>query len=89
MEIEKVLMKQLEKKGIELSIIPRFIKDIANSYLDNPTTSLIQLNDYLERLGWNSIPLDYRTYELFNAYLDRDAEKIKNIKRVVLNHPKL
>lgn len=39
MEIEKVLMKQLEKKGIELSIIPRFIKDIANSYVNNPTTS--------------------------------------------------
>ncbi len=37
MEIEKVLIKQLEKKGIELSIIPRFIKDIVNSYLDNPT----------------------------------------------------
>ena len=73
MEIEKVLMKQLEKKGIELSIIPRFIKDIANSYLENPTTSLIQLNNYLERLRWNSIPIDYRTYELVKAYFDRDS----------------
>jgi len=73
MEIEKVLMKQLEKKGIELSIMPRFIKDIANSYLDNPTTSLIQLNDYLGRLGWNSITLDYHTYELIKAYFDMDS----------------
>ncbi len=73
MEIEKVLMKQLEKKGIELSITPRFIKDIANSFLDNPTTSLIQLNDYLERLGWNSIQIDYRTYELVKEYFDRDS----------------
>lgn len=73
MEIEKVLIKQLEKKGLQLSIIPRFIKDIANSYLDNPTTSLIQLNEYLERLGWNSITLDYHTYELVKAYFDRDS----------------
>ena len=75
MEIEKVLMKRLEKKGIELSIRPRFIKDIANSYFDNPTTTLIQLNDYLERLGWNRFPLDYRTYELVIAYFDRDSSK--------------
>ena len=72
MEIENTLIHQLEKNGIELSIIPHFIRDMINSFLDNPSLSLTQLNDYLHILGWYDVKLDYHTYELAKAYFDRE-----------------
>ena len=69
-DIEKILLQELEKKGIELGMAPRFIKDIINAFLEDPYLSISQINDYLHNLGWISFNLDYRTYELARAYFE-------------------
>ena len=74
-EIQKLLTQQLEKKGIELNFIPRFIKDITISLSDNPSFGLSQVNDYLHSLGWNDIQLDYRICELAQLHLESDSLK--------------
>lgn len=72
-DVEKILIQQLEKKGLDQNIIPRFIKDIINSYCDDTSMSLFQINDRLQLLGWDDIVLDYNTFQLTETYLENDG----------------
>ncbi len=78
--IEKVLTQHIEKIGVELNIIPRFIKDLVNSSFDDPSISLMQINNRLHLLGWNDIILDYHTYQLAIAYFETDNLKDRKYK---------
>lgn len=69
-DIEKIFFSHLEKKGIELEIIDRFIKDLVNSKFDDPGTSLNQVSSYLTSLGWEDTLVDYHTLQLAKAYLE-------------------
>jgi hypothetical protein len=75
--IEKILIQQLEKEGIESSMIPRLIKDLTNSFVDNSSVSLLEVNDNLYTLGWNDIKIDYRAYELAKAYSEKNSDSIR------------
>ena len=71
-DLERILIQQLKKKGIEQEIIPRFIKDMRNSYFDNPSMSLLQINNRLKLLGWSEMKLDYHTFQLILSYIEKD-----------------
>ena len=73
-----ILIKRLEKKGIETSIIHRFIRDLANTILSNPHMNLLQVNKRLHLLGWDSFELDYHTLQLAIAYFE--AEGLKGVE---------
>jgi hypothetical protein len=66
-DLKKILIKRLENKGIGISIIPCFIRDLANSFVVNPNFNYSQINKRLHDLGWNDFDLDYHTLELFIA----------------------
>jgi hypothetical protein len=63
-DIEKILIQRLEKKGIQPSQIPCFIRDIGNTFFDDPCISHHQANSHLHFIGWNDIYLDYNTFQL-------------------------
>ena len=65
-----LLIEQLKSLGVEVDQIPYVIRDIDNSFIQNPSINLVQINDYLLSLGWNDLCLDYRTYELAKAYFE-------------------
>ena len=69
-DIEKVFIDHLEKKGIEQEIVNRFIKDLINSKFDDQNTSLNQVSSYLTSLGWEDTLIDYHTLQLAKAYLE-------------------
>ncbi|MFC1495285.1 hypothetical protein ACFL6W_08395 [Thermodesulfobacteriota bacterium] len=69
-DIEKIFITHLEKKGIEQVVADRFIKDLINSKFDDPGTSLYQVADYLTNLGWEETIIDYHTLQLAQAYLE-------------------
>lgn len=69
-DIEKIFITHLEKKGIELAIAGRFIKDLINSKFDDPNTSLYQVSSHLTLLGWDDTLVDYHTLQLAKAYLE-------------------
>ena len=54
-DIKKVLVRQLERNGVELSTIPHIIRDLANSFFENPAINLFQANNRLNLLGWSDI----------------------------------
>ena len=77
-ELIRILIKRLEKKGIDLSIVHGFIRDLANTILPNPHMDLIQVNKRLHLLGWDSFELDYHTLQLAIACFE--AEGLKSLE---------
>ena len=77
-DIDKTLINELEGKGIEKNIIPRFIKDLAYSFQIDPSVSLSDVNDRLHFLGWADVELDYHTLQLAIASFERDQSQLVN-----------
>jgi len=59
--IDNILISRLEKHGVETSLIPGFIRSLANAFLINPCMTHCQANKRLKYLGWYDIELDYHT----------------------------
>ena len=68
MDIEKTLIQQLEKRGIQLNHIPRFLKDLENTLFDDSSVSLDHAKSHLNFIGWGDIQLDYHTFQLAKEY---------------------
>ena len=69
-DYETMLIHRLEKIGVDPKYTPRLIKDIISPFIDNPSTDLGHINDYLVGLGWDDIKIDYRTYEIAKIYFE-------------------
>jgi len=72
-QLGEILRKRLISKGLGLSTIPAFIRNIANSLTNNPYMSLQALSRQLHLLGWDEFELDDYTLELIIACLESDA----------------
>jgi len=68
----KILIKRLTGKGMEISTIPAFVRDVANTVAANGNSSLQELNMRLESLGWNDLQLDDYTLQLILATFEPD-----------------
>ena len=77
-QLTQILIDRLEKKGMEPSIIPGFIRNLANTLSLEPYTNLFLVNNSLHSLGWDDFELDYRTLELATAYLEE--EDLRNLE---------
>ena len=74
--IEQTLISELQGKGINDDVIPRFIKDLAYSFQIDPLADLSDLNDRMHYLGWDDIDLDYHTLQLAIASFERDRSPL-------------
>lgn len=68
----RLLIEQLVAKGIELTSIPAFIRDVLYAVAANPRTSLTQLNRRLQFSAWNDIELDDFTLQLIALNFESD-----------------
>jgi hypothetical protein len=62
--VDRKLVHKLIESGIEPSLIPGFIRSLANAYLIDPQMSHGQANQRLKYLGWDDVELDYHTLQL-------------------------
>ncbi|WP_321492301.1 hypothetical protein [uncultured Desulfobacter sp.] len=62
--IDQKLVKKLIENGVEASLIPGFIRSLANAFLVNPNMSYCQARKRLKYLGWEDIDIDYHTFSL-------------------------
>jgi hypothetical protein len=67
MNIHKILSSELERKGIEDRLFPRFIKDLLYSFVIDPSIRVPEVNDRLHLLGWRDAEVDYHTLQLAKA----------------------
>ena len=58
---------------MEQCLIPGFIRCLANALHASPPGSLMQINEHLQYLGWNTFELDYHTLELAVTCLETDG----------------
>jgi hypothetical protein len=74
-QVIRILMKRLEKKGIEPNTIHGFMRDLANTILLSPHVNLLQLNERLHLLGWDRVEMDYYTLQLAIACFEAEGLK--------------
>ncbi|NVM20666.1 MAG: hypothetical protein HWN68_02660 [Desulfobacterales bacterium] len=69
-QITEILIRRLEKKGIEGIAIPGFMRDLANIISHTPHMELPEVNRKLHSLGWSDFELDDHTLQLAIASLE-------------------
>ena len=70
---QRQLMDRLEMLGITRSLIPGFVRILANSLLVDPKMDLSEVNKRLRYLGWDDFELDYHTLQLAIACFEADG----------------
>ena len=68
----RILIDRLVNKGLTVSSIPAFIRNLANSIAGNPDMSLQDLNNHLRLLGWDNVTVDSYTLSIILAIWDSD-----------------
>jgi hypothetical protein len=68
----RILIELLVSKGMEITAIPAFIRDVGTSIATNPAISLLELNSHLQLLGWGNFELDDYTFYLIVTILEPD-----------------
>ncbi len=77
-QLISILIKRLEEKGVEPCTVHGFMRDLANSVLLSPDVNLLQVNERLHLLGWDSVEMDYHTLQLAIACFE--AEGLKGLE---------
>ena len=80
--LKKNLIERLIERGMEPNLIPGFIRLLVNAVMVNPHMDLMEANERLHSLGWDSFELDYHTFQLaiacFEAEGLNDSENISD-----------
>ena len=73
MRLKRTLIDRLCRKGIELTMIPGFLRSLANSIFASSPVTLWQVNQKLRYLGWDELELDQYTLELALACFEHEG----------------
>jgi hypothetical protein len=73
-ELIKILINRLVNKGMEITSIPAYVRDLANIMAQTGNLGPGPLNQRLKMLGWNDFQLDEYTLELIDAMFGQDNE---------------
>jgi hypothetical protein len=74
MELIEILTQRLQEKGMAASMIPGFVRSVANIISENPDINIEEVNRQLHSLGWDTIELDYHTLQLIIASIECTGE---------------
>jgi len=86
-QIKQILVNRLEKKGLELCLIPGFMRSLAISFINNPNYSLLQINEKLHYLGWDEFDIDYHTLQLAIECIETEGlDSFNDIRTLCFNN---
>ena len=66
-QLNDILMQRLTMKGIAPNTIPRLIKDLTYTVVNDPQMNLGEINRRLHLLGWYDFEIDEHTLQLILA----------------------
>jgi len=66
----RIMIERLVEKGIEVTSIPAFIRNVANIMVAHPFASIEELNKRLQFVGWGDLRLDDYILQLIIAALE-------------------
>ncbi len=78
--IKTQLINRLKMKGLEVNVIPGFIRSLANSFFVNKNVNLFTVNRKMHYLGWDELEMDYYTFQL--AIECFESEGLKNLENL-------
>jgi hypothetical protein len=70
--VEGALEDRLLDRGMKLSSMPAYIRNVLNTMEAQPLLSLDELNRRLHVLGWGDVELDSCTFQLIKANYGAD-----------------
>jgi len=73
-EVIKILALRLQEKGVAPTIMPGFIRSVANAISEKQDLDVNEINSRLHSLWWDTIELDYHTLQLIIASLECKGE---------------
>ena len=82
--IIRILIERLVAKGMEISAIPAFIRNLANIVAVNAYLSREELNRQLELTGWHDFELDDHTLQLIMTVLVGDDSENMELREFLL-----
>ena len=65
-----ILIQRMVRKGMEITTIPTYVRDLVNTLAVNGYLSLQELNGRLQSLGWDDFELDDYTLQLIMAIVE-------------------
>lgn len=68
----RIVIQRMVGKGMEITNIPAYIRDLANTLAVSGYSSLQELNGRLQSLGWDDFELDDYTLQLIIATFEPD-----------------
>ena len=63
----EIVAERLVEKGMEVTSIPAFIRNVANIMVAHPSASVDELNKHLQFVGWGDFKLDDYILQLIIA----------------------
>lgn len=81
-QIKEILIDRLTNKGMDMNMIPGFIRSLTNSFAYYPHMDFKQINDRLRYMGWDDFELDYFTFQLVIECLESFDLKKSEYKSV-------
>ncbi len=73
MDLKKILLERLEKKGIEPVLIPGLMKNILATLKDRPDITHEEVSERLHFIGWNDFDVDENTLQIIIAHCEASA----------------
>ena len=73
MDLKKILIERLEKKGVEPVLIPGLLKNIVATLKDRPDITHEEVSEKLHYIGWNDFDLDENTLQIIIADYEASA----------------
>jgi hypothetical protein len=71
-QLIRAVVERLARRGMEVTSIPAFIRNVGNTVSAFPSMSLQELNNHLRLLGWDNFELDSYTFYLMLSTFDPD-----------------
>lgn len=69
-EWTRSLMEQVERRGMESTLIPHYLRALSNSISVRPGEGHSEINEHMRHIGWGDIEVDYHLFELAKACLE-------------------
>ncbi|MGD9031354.1 MAG: hypothetical protein PVJ69_01385 [Desulfobacteraceae bacterium] len=73
-QVIRALIDRLIDKGMQIDVVPGYIRNALNTIAVDPFITLEELNVQMKSLGWHDLELDDYTFQLILASFGPDSD---------------
>ena len=73
-DLQLLLTDRLKSKGMDIALIPAFLKALTYLISSDPGIDLTHVNRRMHSLGWNEVTVDYHCLQIAIACFEADTK---------------